>query len=202
MARLTFMEFANAPMANVKTNINKVALVKPIEVANTNTSNPTFASTSFIDAGSTAVKLVAIGVSDFNTYTVEPSKFIQPGQDAVINDLTVNGNTILGDANTDTISLVGKVIGTVSGPSATISVQTVSATTVSAGTVSATTVSAITVNAANLSINGVAYKPFYASTSTPAASYQDRLWINTAATVPYLQYYNGSTWVSIGAVFG
>ena len=201
MARMSFINFNGKTMSDVRTNITQVALVKPLNVSSSTTA--TQSVTGFIDAGSNTIKLLAIGTtSTYDTYTVEPSRFIQAGQTASVSDLTVTGNTTLGTDSTNTISLTGEIIGTISGPNAAINVQAASAATVNATTISATTVNATTVNAANLSINGVAYLPFYVSNATPAASYRNRLWVNTAATVPYLEYYNGSTWVSIGAVFG
>lgn len=51
-----------------------------------------------------------------------------------------------------------------------------------------------------LNVNGAAYKPFIAQITAPADT--TKLWVNTSGTVPILNYHNGSTWVSIGAVFG
>lgn len=187
MARFSFSTFANGDtMSSVRTTINNnfnAAMAKPLN------------GTTPLDAGTNAVYLVAINTSGI-TYTMASSRFVATGGSASLTNLSlsgnlaVNGNTILGDSTADTIRLNGTVVGNIAAPSAneTINVLTANAVNASVG------------NFTTLNVGGSAYKPWIASSTAPTDT--TRFWVNTAASVPYLQYHNGTSWVSLGAVFG
>ena len=173
MSRYAFTTWNNKTMSSVRQEITSVAMTKPLDASTNN----------FMELSSVSIstaRLVAIeSGANASTWTINTNAFLRAtgstsGENLTLTgNLTVKGNTTLGDSSADTISLIGTVTG------ATASFTEVSVTT--------------------LKVGGQVYKPFSAGTTAPNTNL---LWIDTTTTVPVLRYHNGSTWVSIGAVFG
>lgn len=201
MARYSFSTFNNnEAMSSVRTKINNnftAAMAKPLD------------GTTPLDAGSNTVYLVAIA-TDGTTYTMSSTKYLAATGTAnganlsLTGNLTVNGNTTLGDARADTITLNGTVAN-LSGAFTSLAGGNIT----SAGTINASTINASTINVSSLNVGGSAYSPIIISPSVPTGTGKGYyLWVNTSASVPVLNYCTTSNptasthWKPIGAVFG
>ena len=206
MARIAFLNsFNNQTMANVQANIKEVTVVKPMD----NSAASTFYNASGSSYVSTKGQL--IGILPNKTTFAADSSYIQSmlPNPLTVSNLTVTGNTILGDSSTDTITLNGKVIG-LNAPETDAIFDTVTANDFIGGNFSGTTVHATTGEFDNLKVGGQPYRPFIIQGNAPTGSGKGNyLWINTSHSVVPIVMYTTATdpvssadWHPLGAVFG
>lgn len=219
MARLDFADFNSLPMETVKNNIKKVALAKPLDVSSSiNPSEP------WEDPDATIIDFCSepfpndacvIGMdANGKSYAIDTetlASFLDPLEisDLTVGNLTVTGNTNLGDNSAvDTVTISATVLGL--SCDANFAGGTVTASHFVGGDFVGTTVSATIGKFTTLEVGGQPYQPFFTADTFAADFDPYRLWIDIGnENVPIIKYCidaanaNVSTnWVALGAVFG
>lgn len=205
---------ANTSMSNVRTNVidmlNEWAIEKPesgegivIVDANGKATLAT-AGVDFLtpDSNTTIANTAGITLSDADTGYITGSgtaKFTTLEADTIINiDSLSSPNGIFSSTIPTSKVITIKTNDTETGNIAANGDATFAS--ISANNITATgTITATTIKGNFLDADGDDYKPYIATANTPESKYNNRLWINT--TTGIISYYNGSSWVKLGAVF-